>query len=113
MRARAFADRIRPPRREISLNPSVAGAMMAFSSVAVVTNSLLLRARWSSPEGEHQQWREGAAGYAGAGGRSHGGQGRAGGSQEQQRGNSSSSAATTEAAAAATANAGVAGGSRV
>lgn len=31
------------PAYDIALSPSVAGAMMAFSSVAVVTNSLLLR----------------------------------------------------------------------
>ncbi|KAL6749213.1 hypothetical protein V8C86DRAFT_1048190 [Haematococcus lacustris] len=41
------------PSYGVSLNPSMAAAMMAFSSVAVVTNSLLLRARFSvdSPGG--------------------------------------------------------------
>ncbi|GFH27833.1 HMA domain-containing protein, partial [Haematococcus lacustris] len=42
------------PSYGVSLNPSMAAAMMAFSSVAVVTNSLLLRARFSvdSPGGQ-------------------------------------------------------------
>jgi P-type Cu2+ transporter len=35
----------------IALNPAVAGALMAFSSVTVVSNSLLLRRGWNSVDG--------------------------------------------------------------
>jgi len=35
----------------IALNPAVAGALMAFSSVTVVSNSLLLRQGWNSVDG--------------------------------------------------------------
>jgi Cu2+-exporting ATPase len=35
------------PSLGIALNPSAAGGMMAFSSVAVVSNSLLLRAQYN------------------------------------------------------------------
>lgn len=35
----------------IALNPAVAGALMAFSSVTVVSNSLLLRRSWNSGDG--------------------------------------------------------------
>ncbi len=38
------------PTMGVCLNPSAAAAMMAFSSVAVVTNSLLLRARYGLPQ---------------------------------------------------------------
>jgi Cu2+-exporting ATPase len=36
------------PSMGIALNPSAAGGMMAFSSVAVVSNSLLLRAQYAA-----------------------------------------------------------------
>lgn len=37
------------PTMGLSLSPSTAAAMMAFSSVAVVSNSLLLRTQFSGP----------------------------------------------------------------
>ena len=66
------------PVAGIALNPSVAGGMMAFSSVAVVANSLLLRGRfgrevaglpWSSGGGEgwKQQQVGGGAGLGSGG----------------------------------------------
>lgn len=36
------------PSMGLALNPSAAGGMMAFSSVAVVSNSLLLRAQYAA-----------------------------------------------------------------
>jgi hypothetical protein len=40
------------PSMGIALNPSAAGAMMAFSSVAVVANSLLLRRQFGRVVGK-------------------------------------------------------------
>lgn len=47
------------PSMGIALNPSAAAAMMALSSVAVVSNSLLLRAGQGQEGGQEGQGQEG------------------------------------------------------
>lgn len=46
------------PSMGISLNPSAAAAMMAFSSVAVVSNSILLRTQFTEQQAQAGQQQE-------------------------------------------------------
>lgn len=58
------------PSMGLALNPSAAGGMMAFSSVAVVSNSLLLRAQYAADaDARHAK----LASVSGSGGSSGGG----------------------------------------
>ena len=56
------------PSMGIALNPSAAGGMMAFSSVAVVSNSLLLRAQYAADADSRHARLAAAAAAAGSGG---------------------------------------------